>query len=225
MPTKAGNSGYKITFLLGLVLTGTTVTAQAHPHVWIEARSDVVFDERGLIVAVNHEWTMDEAYSEMATDGLDTDGDGLYSPQELEPLTKENIQSLKEYNYFTQMKSDSEEVAFGDVVEAGQLWSRKRLSLHFQMPLKEPVDPTKSKIYYRIYDPEFFISIEFPGKEAITALGGKPPGCTVELRDVVSNEETEQTRAMLATKGTDWQPPPEEEFGDMFAQPIVINCK
>ena len=37
----------------------------------------------------------------MAIQGLDTDGDGAYSKEELEPLAKVNVESLKEFDYFT----------------------------------------------------------------------------------------------------------------------------
>ena len=30
---------------------------------------------------------------------------------------------------------------------------------------------------------------------------------------------------MLATKGKDWQPPPNEDFGAVFAQPVHVDCK
>jgi len=198
--------------------------AMAHPHVWIEARSDVVFDDKGMIVALNHEWTMDEAYTEAAVDGLDVNHDGVYAPDELASLTKENIDSLKEYAYFTAMKAGTTPVVFGDVIEAGQLWSNKRLKLHFRLPLKTPVDPRQQKVFYRVYDPGFFIAIEFPGKEAVSAVGAMPDTCRVELQEPVSDQQTADTKAMLATKGVDWQAPPEEDFGAMFAQPIVILC-
>ena len=45
--------------------------AQAHPHVWIEMQSDVVFTDDGLIKGVDLEWTFDDAYTQMALDGLD----------------------------------------------------------------------------------------------------------------------------------------------------------
>jgi ABC-type nickel/cobalt efflux system permease component RcnA/ABC-type uncharacterized transport system substrate-binding protein len=199
-------------------------SAAAHPHVWIEARSDVVFDERGLIVAINHEWTMDENYTEAAVDGLDVNGDGVYAPEELEALTKENIDSLKEYAYFTAMKTGNDPVAFGEVTEAGQLWSDKRLKLHFRLPLLNPIDPRKSRVFYRVYDPGFFIAIEFPGNDAVSGLGAMPASCRIELQEPVSDQQTADTKAMLATKGVDWQAPPEEDFGAMFAQPIAVLC-
>jgi nickel/cobalt transporter (NicO) family protein len=210
--------------LLAAALLLSAGPAAAHPHVWIEARSDVVFDDNGMIVAINHEWTLDESYTETAVEGLDVNGDGVYAPDELEALTKENIDSLKEYAYFTAMKAGTEPVAFGDVTEAGQLWSNKRLKLHFRLPLKTPVDPRKQRVFYRVYDPGFFIAIEFPGKQAVSGLGAMPQACRVELQEPASDQQTADTKAMLATKGVEWQAPPEEDFGAMFAQPVVILC-
>ena len=53
---------------------------QAHPHVWIDMQSDVVFTDDGLIKGVDLEWTFDDAYTQMALDGLDVDGDGTLQP-------------------------------------------------------------------------------------------------------------------------------------------------
>ena len=64
---------------------GAAAPAMAHPHVWVEMRSDVVFNDQGLITALNLMWTFDDNYTQMALDGLDTNGDGVYSPDELEP--------------------------------------------------------------------------------------------------------------------------------------------
>jgi nickel/cobalt transporter (NicO) family protein len=209
--------------LLAAVIILSTPAA-AHPHVWIEAKSDVVFNDEGMIIAINHEWTMDEMYSEAAIDGLDKNGDGIYSEQELEPLTKENIDSLKEYAYFTSLKAGTETSIFADVVEASQQLNSKRLILHFQLPLKQPVDPRKTRVFYRVYDPGFFIAIEFSGNDAVSAIGAIPASCRIELQQPASDQQTADTKAMLATKGVDWQAPPEEDFGAMFAQPIAVIC-
>ena len=209
--------------LLGALGLSATPLA-AHPHVWIEARSNVVFDDQGRIVALDHRWTMDEMYTEAAVDGLDKDGNGAYSPEELQPLTKENIDSLKEYEYFTSFKVAGQKTGFGDVVEASQVWKDKRLTLTFRLPLKEPVDPLRAGVVYRVYDPGFFIAIEFPDRHAVAATGAVPAGCRIELQEPVSDQQTSDTKAMLATKGVDWQAPPEEDFGAMFAQPIAVAC-
>src|SRR4051812_9122551 len=104
-----------------LGLGGQSPRAMAHPHVWVAMRSDVVYDKSGMVVAINLDWTFDDAYAQVALDGLDTNGDGVYSQSELDPLTRENIASLKDYNYFVVPRVNGKQVAIGDVTEYGQI--------------------------------------------------------------------------------------------------------
>ena len=199
--------------------------AMAHPHVWIEMRSDVVFDGKGLITGMNLMWTFDDAYAEMAVDGLDANGDGVYSPQELEPLTKENLQSLKDYDYFTVMRFNGEKQLFGPIVESGQIWSNNKLQLHFQLPLKTPLDPLKGEFAAKVYDPEFYIAIDYVKDEPVSVTGNMPKNCQLVVKPVPTDAEVEATRTMLATKGKDWKPETTEDFGEVFAQPVTIECQ
>jgi len=198
--------------------------AAAHPHVWIEMSSDVVFDDKGMVTAINIEWTFDDGYAQMALDGLDTDGDGVYSATELEALTRENLASLKDYDYFLHAYGSGKPLRIGEAKDGGQIYSNEKLSLYFSVPLAEPVDPKKSDFYYRIYDPEFFIAMDYIKDEPVTAQGTVPSGCKLDLGPIVTDAQTEETRQMLATKGRDWQPAPDEEFGAMFAQPLRVAC-
>ena len=199
--------------------------AMAHPHVWIEMRSDVVFDGKGLITGMNLMWTFDDAYAEMAVDGLDANGDGVYSPQELEPLTKENLQSLKDYDYFTVMRFNGEKQLFGPIVESGQIWSNNKLQLHFQLPLKTPLDPLKGEFAAKVYDPEFYIAIDYVKDDPVSVTGNMPKNCQLVMKPVPTDAEVEATRTMLATKGKDWKPETAEDFGEVFAQPVTIECQ
>ena len=45
--------------------------ACAHPHVWIAATTDLVFDESGRVAAVRHQWVFDAMYSGYAVLGLE----------------------------------------------------------------------------------------------------------------------------------------------------------
>lgn len=199
--------------------------ALAHPHAWIETRSDVVFDNDGRIAAINVEWAFDADYSAMAVDGLDANGDGYHSAGELLPLARENIVALKDYGYFVYARSGADKVAYGDVSEYGMVLSNDILKMHFTLPLAEPVDPVASEFVYRIYDPSFYIAIDFAENEPLTALGSPPPACKVELRAAPTGEEIESTREMLADKDQNWQPEVEEDFGAMFARPVAVVCK
>ena len=199
--------------------------AQAHPHVWIEMQSDVVFTDDGLIKGVDLEWTFDDGYTQMALDGLDVDGDGIYSQGELAPLTKENIESLKDYEYFTVMRANGEQQKIGAVTDFGQIWSNNKLTLHLQVPLEKPIDPKKDEFVLKVYDPEFFIAIDYVTKDPVDVVGKMPESCKLVVKPVPTDAELDQTRTMLSTKGKDWKPEVSEDFGAMFAQAVTIACK
>ena len=69
-------------------------------------RSSLMVNAQGLITGVRMEWTFDEAYTDFALDGLDTNGDGTFGPDEIKPLTDENIANLAESDYFGFMRLD-----------------------------------------------------------------------------------------------------------------------
>ena len=188
-------------------------------------RSDVVIDDQGMVSAINVEWSFDDGYAQAALDGLDVNKDGNYSQAELDPLTKENMESLKEYDYFTKPRVDGQKAEIGEITEYGQVYANDKLSLHFVVPLKAPVDPRSRDFYYKIYDPDFFIAMDYVADTPVTVIGKLPDGCKLDVKPIPTDAELEQTKSYLATKGKDWQPPPEEDFGGIFAQPVHLACK
>ena len=93
--------------LLGLSsLVLGAAPAQAHPHVWITAKSEVVYAPDGAISGVRHAWTFDDMFSTFALQGIETKTKGVYSREQLAPLAQTNIESLKEFGYFTFAKAD-----------------------------------------------------------------------------------------------------------------------
>ena len=58
----------------GLV-AAAAVPAAAHPHVFVDARSEVVF-AAGKLTAVRHIWQFDESFTQFAVMGLDAKSAG-----------------------------------------------------------------------------------------------------------------------------------------------------
>jgi ABC-type uncharacterized transport system substrate-binding protein len=85
--------------LLGLLLLAGgialgTAAAEAHPHVWITAKSEVVYAPDGSMTGVRHAWTFDEMFTTYALQGLATKTKGVYTREELAPLAQTNVESL-----------------------------------------------------------------------------------------------------------------------------------
>lgn len=207
-----------------LALGSLTLPAAAHPHIWVTVSADFTFNDQGLIDGVNQSWTFDDGYTQYVLDGLDANGDGVYSDDELDPVTKNNLAVLRDYNFFTALRSGEALQKVRDATEYGQIYSNGKLEMHFHVPLEKPVDPRPAPVTLKIYDPDFFIDFEYAGEEPVTAIGAMPASCSIELKPAPTGAEIDQTRTMLASKGTDWKPENGEDFGALFARPVSLTC-
>jgi ABC-type uncharacterized transport system substrate-binding protein len=76
-------------------------TAQAHPHVWVSASSELIFAADGSVAGVRHAWTFDDMFSTYALQGIATKRKGVYTREELAPLAQTNVESLKEFSFLS----------------------------------------------------------------------------------------------------------------------------
>ena len=129
--------------LLAFILASSAgvLSAQAHPHVWIVAKSEVMYAPDGSITGVRHAWTFDDMFSTYALQGIETKTKGVYTREELAPLAQTNVESLKEFNFFTFAKADGKKTKFVEPVDYFLEHKDGALTLHFVLPLKAPVTP------------------------------------------------------------------------------------
>jgi ABC-type uncharacterized transport system substrate-binding protein len=172
--------------LLSLVVLASAsliaATAQAHPHVWVTMRMELIYDPTGSVTGVRHAWTFDEMYSAFATQGLEAKTEGQFTREELQSLAQVNAESLKEFNYFTNAAIDGKKAkaAFADPVDYWLDYEPKAqlLTLHFTLPFKAAV---KAKLLtIQTYDPEFFIDFEFADHDSVKLVGA-PSQCAGDM--------------------------------------------
>ena len=65
--------------------------AQAHPHVWVTMKSELVYGADGSATGVRHAWTFDDMFSTFATQGLESKEKGKFTREELAPLAEVNV--------------------------------------------------------------------------------------------------------------------------------------
>jgi ABC-type uncharacterized transport system substrate-binding protein len=193
-------------------------SAGAHPHVWIDARSQVIFDDQQRISALRVSWRFDEFYSLFAIEGLDQNGDGDLDSDELRPLAELNVTSLKEYRYFTQILADGAELAYGPVSEYGSRYEDGILTLEFVIPLEAPVDPRRAEVSFKSYDPTFYIAIEPALQEPVSFAGSPPPACAVVVEEGRDGETLDLSEADFLNPATS------DTIGALYATNIVVAC-
>jgi len=164
---------------LALLIVGSRHAA-AHPHVFVTTESVVVI-ENGTITAIEQKWIFDELYTAMAIQGLDKNGDGKYDREELAELAKINMEGLKEFAYFTYPRLKEAALKVGEVKEAWLEHTGGILSLHFRLPLLQPVAISSPGFSFMIADPSFYIAFEPAKANAVRLSAGSPKECTVEM--------------------------------------------
>lgn len=202
-----------------LVLTTTPVLA--HPHVWVTMNEELLYAADGSLTGIRHAWTFDETFSAFATQGLAAKVKGKFTREELKPLAQTNIESLREYRYFTYARIDGKKQkdAFGEPVDYWLDFNPKKteLTLHMTMPLKSPV--SARQLVIEVFDPEFFVDFGFADQNPVK-LTNLPANCSV------STEKPHDPSFTSSTKLTDLFSTSEANvgMGMNFANKISVAC-
>lgn len=205
------NLGLGLAIGLGTSLgTGlASMGAQAHPHVWVSARTEIVLDGKRSLVGLRYVWTFDPAYSAYQTLNLDTKRKGVPDADKLAALAKTNVESIAEYGYFTQAKLNGRDVAFATPTDPTLDFRDGRLVLSFLLPSKAPV-PARV-LALTVDDPDFFVAFSLAeGAEAVKVVGAE--GCALNVKRAKAATEGEQlvpddvatTEGKAATVGEDY---------------------
>jgi ABC-type uncharacterized transport system substrate-binding protein len=210
-----------IRWLLGLLLVAGSIalgagTAQAHPHVWITATSELIYAPDGSITGVRHAWTFDDMFATYALQGIETKTKGVYSREELKPLAQTNVESLKEYAFFTFAKADGKKEKFQEPVDYYLEYKDAALTLHFTLPLKTPVKP--KQLVVEVYDPSYFIDFQMADKDPIKLVGA-PAGCAMKFQRPNDGSVAAQKIGEQNFLNGD-----NSNYGMMFANKITVEC-
>ena len=201
--------------LVGALALGTGA-AQAHPHVWITATSELIYAADGSITGVRHAWTFDDMFSTYALQGLETRTKGVYSREELAPLAQTNVESLKEFGFFTFAKADGKKEKFQEPVDYFLEYKDAALTLHFTLPLKTPVKP--KELALEVFDPTYFIDFQLDDKNPIKLVGA-PIACQLKIQR--PNDGTANARKLSEQNFLSGD---NSNYGAMFANRITVDC-
>ena len=175
----------------------------------------------GTLTGIRHAWTFDETFSAFATQGLAAKVKGKFTREELKPLAETNIESLKEYRYFTYARIDGKKQkdAFDDPVDYWLEFDPKKteLTLHLTMPFKHPV--SAKQLVIEVFDPEFFVDFGFADDNPVK-LANAPVNCSV------STEKPEDPSFTSTTKLGQLFSTSEANIGMgmNFANKISVEC-
>lgn len=194
-----------------------TLPAIAHPHVFVGVQTTVVYKD-GKLSALEHKWTFDDLYSADAIQGLDKNGDGAYSRDELAELAKVNMEGLKEVNYFTTVRLGDTQVKTGVPQDAWLEHNNGVLSLHFTLPVEDSVAADAQGLAFAVYDESYYIFLDYADAKDVKLGAGAPSGCIASINEPKPDEEAQKlSDAFSSALGAG-------SYGATMSKTVSISC-
>lgn len=202
-----------------LIMMGLATEASAHPHAWIDIRVTVLFDKAGRIFALRQNWMFDPLYTAFVLEGFQDAKGKAPARRKMDDIMRENLENLKEYNYFTEVEAKSKKAKFTGVRDTKSDLVGKRLSMSFTLLLESPVDATTHPVSYSVYDPTFYIEILHAEKGTAVKLANAGVDCRHRLHVPKPNPEAVALAAAL-----DRTQSAGDGLGKFFAETVTIRC-
>jgi ABC-type uncharacterized transport system substrate-binding protein len=99
-------------------------------------------------------------------------------------------------------------------MRGGRYWVR------FTVPLTTPVDPSKIRLEYAVFDPTYYIEILHLEKDVIEFHGGGPGRCFAQIAP-----PSPSSKAVIRARSPDIDKQPDESLGALFAERVAVQCR
>ncbi len=192
---------------------------KSHPHVFAEARLDVIVGE-GHITALRHLWRFDELFTSTVLVEFDTNSDLKLDEAELAVVAETVHGSLADFDYFQFVTSGSVDVAMNAPEQLIADIQDERLIILFESSPKQAL-PLAGTIAVGVYDPTFYTAIDFVEDKFMTA-DNLPAKCSRQVvrpdpDEAIAQNQQNLTQAFYDT--TD-----QNDLSKIFATRLELRC-
>ncbi|CUX47770.1 DUF1007 family protein [Rhizobium oryzihabitans] len=207
--------------LLAAGLTSVPVAAVAHPHIFAEARMEIVEGPNGTIQEVRNIWRFDEMFSASVVMDYDKNSDLKLDKDELAEIGNTVLESLAEYSYYTFITADSKPVAFGKPEAIHVDYRDNQILMFFSVKPTKPL-AIKGKLSFGAWDPTMYTAIDF-AKDADLATEGKDLNA---CKHHVVRPDPDEVLAQNQSTLTDafFNDPTGTDMTKMFATRLEVTC-
>lgn len=201
------------------LLLASAGPASVHPHIFAEARLEVTVGPGETVGSLRHVWRFDEVWSSgevLLT--FDANQDLQLDEAELETAGRTFHESLAEFDYFQFMTRSGEKIDLEAPERLMVTFEDGQMTVLFESRPKVPVK-LDGTIDFGVYDPTFYIAIDF-AEDAQLAASGLPAGC----RQAVLRPDADEVLAQAALTEDFFENPGAVDVGKAFATRLELTC-
>ena len=195
--------------------------ATAHPHIFAEARLEIVADGSNQITELRNVWRFDELFSSSVVMDFDKNSNAQLDPDELAEVGQTVLDSLAEYNYYTTITDNGKTIKVNkpDAITAD--YKDGQLLLMFAVKPAEAM-PLKGNMSFGVYDPTMYTAMDFPTDEDLVPVGDQLNACEHKVVRPDPDDVLAQNKATLTDAF--FNDPTGTDMSKMFATRIEFKC-
>ena len=207
----------KYTLIAWALFAPFVSTAEAHPHMWIDLKSEIIIQDQTMVSAIYQEWLFDDFFSASLIEEASQNPKG--HKVGMKAVVAEILDNLGPHDYFTLINVDGEKVSSNSIKSFEVDVRENRVWISFSLPISRDVDITAQALSYSIFDPTFYIEmLHFEG-ETVSFVGDVPSSCSTKIK-----QPNPSTEAVLLSRSPDLDKVPDQSIGELFAETVVVNC-
>lgn len=211
---------YPTALLAGLAAL-VPVSALAHPHIFAEARLEVVAGADGTVSELRNVWRFDEIFSSSVILDFDKNTNLKLDPEELADVGQVVLESLEEFSYYTSVTEDGKDVKVGKPDRINVDFKDGQLLMFFVLKPDTEM-PLKGKMTFGVYDPTMYAAMDFVTDEDMALVGDGFSACKREVvrpdpDEVLAQNQQSLTDAFFGDPGGN-------DLSKLFATRLEVTC-
>ena len=204
-----------------LLFLGAGMSAQAHPHVFVDANIEVVRNDKGEFTELRHVWRFDELFSATIILDFDADGDDQLNEAELKEVTDTIHQSISEFDFFTAIRVAGKPIDFYEPEALKAYFKDGQMIMLLEVEPAKPQNMDKEPLRISISDTSFYVAFDYD-VESIS-VAGNSKGCAASV--VHPNfDELYASTADTFTEAFFDDPSNTADLGDEYYSWATIDC-
>lgn len=205
------------------VWAGLAASVAAHPHVFVDAGIEVIFDHQGRAEAVRLTWTYDDLFSLLILEdrSMDPDFDGVLTAQETAAIQGFDMGWEPGFAGDTYALLGAVPLILSGPADWTTTYSDGRLTSTHLRRFAEPVVLADQPLVVQVYDPSFYTAYKIAAETILTGV----QGCTAQSFEPDRAAADAQLQASMAEQaGTAGLEDDFPAIGAAYAEETRITC-
>lgn len=197
------------------------VAASAHPHIFAEARMEIIEGTDGNVQEIRNIWRFDEMFSASVVLDYDKNSDAKLDKEELAEIGTTVHESLAEYSYYTFITQNGAQVDFAKPDAIHVDYKDGQILMFFSVKPKKPL-AVKGTLTFGAWDPTMYTAIDFAKDTDLVVKGTHLAACKHKVirpdpDEIISQNQSSLTDAFF-------NDPTGTDMTKLFATRLELKC-